>query len=103
MGQIFVGLENNLGKKNLGRTFFWVKKMFGPKKIMSEIYLGQKKLGRKFVLAYFYFGFIRFVCVKLLLLADLNNNNTEFDKDKDLATLLWPEDRTCSQVQPSRL
>ena len=31
-------------------------------------------------MAKFYFGLIRFVCVMLLLLpADLNNNNTEFD------------------------
>ena len=30
-------------------------------------------------MAKFYFGLIRFVCVMLLLPADLNNNNTEFD------------------------
>ena len=32
----------------------------------------------KFVLAKFYFGLIRFVCVYLLVTAKLNNNNTEF-------------------------
>ena len=40
--------------------------------------MGQKNLGRKFVLTKFYFGLIRFFCVVLLLTADLNNNNTEF-------------------------
>jgi len=45
---------------------------------MSEIFLGQKILGRKFGLAKFYFGLLRFVCVMLLVTAKLNNNNTEF-------------------------
>ena len=45
---------------------------------MSEIFLGQKNLGRKFGLAKFYFGLIRFVCVVLLTTFELNNNNTEF-------------------------
>ena len=35
-------------------------------------------MGRKFVLAKFYFGLIRFVRVMLLVTAKLNNNNTEF-------------------------
>ena len=47
---------------SLDRKFFWVK----------------KNLGRKFGLAKFYFGLLRFVCVMLLVTAKLNNNNTEF-------------------------
>ena len=35
-------------------------------------------MGRKFGLAKFYFGLIRFVCDLLLVTAKLNNNNTEF-------------------------
>ena len=35
-------------------------------------------MGRKFGLAKFHFGLIRFVCVMLLVAAKLNNNNTEF-------------------------
>ena len=40
--------------------------------------LGKKNLGRKFVLAKFYFGLIRFDCVMLTITSKLNNNNTEF-------------------------
>ena len=35
-------------------------------------------MGRKFGLAKFYFGLIRFVCDLLMVTAKLNNNNTEF-------------------------
>ena len=35
-------------------------------------------MGRKFGLAKYYFGLLRFVCVMLLVTAKLNNNNTEF-------------------------
>ena len=55
-------VKKNVGQKKFGRKFFWVK----------------KKLGRKFALAKFYFGLVRFVCVMLLVTAKLNNNNTEF-------------------------
>ena len=56
----------------------WVKNNW-VKKFGSNFFLREQKLGRKFVLAKLYFGLIRFVCVMLLLTADLNNNNTEFD------------------------
>ena len=42
------------------------------------MFWSQKILGRKFVLAKFYFGLIRYVFVMLLITANLNNNNTEF-------------------------
>ena len=38
----------------------------------------KKNFGRKFGLAKFCFGLIKFVCVMLLITAKLNNNNTEF-------------------------
>ena len=67
------GSEFFLGKKN------WVENFIVLKKIWVGNCIGLKKLGRKFGLANFYFGLIRFVCVVLLVTAKLNNNNTEFD------------------------
>ena len=60
------------------KNILWVKKIwlgnfFGSIKIWVGIFLG-----RKFILAKIYFGLVRFVCVMLLITADLNNNNTEF-------------------------
>ena len=49
----------------MGQKKFWAKKKVG-------------NLGRKFGLAKFYFGLLRFVCVMFLVTAKLNNNNTEF-------------------------
>ena len=87
-------MENLFGiKKNLGRKFVWSKNIwvgifFGKKKFESKKNVGQKKcrkffwvkkkLGRKFGLAKFYFGLLRFVCDLLLITAKLNNNNTAF-------------------------
>ena len=56
----------------MGRKFYRVKK------IWVGNFIGLKNLGRKFGLAKFYFGLVRFVCDLLLITAKLNNNNTEF-------------------------
>ena len=81
LGPKFFGSEIILCQKNLGRNFFLGRKLFWVKKIWVGFFLGQKS-----VLAKFYLGLIRFVCVILLLPADLNNNNTEFDLDGGLDT-----------------
>ena len=62
MGKNFFWSEIFLGQKDVGRKFFWVKRNWG----------------RNFGLAKFYSGPLRFVCVMLLVTAKLNNNNTEF-------------------------
>ena len=56
----------------------WLGNYIGLKKLGRRFYRVKINLGRKFGLAKFYFGLIRFVCDLLLDTAKLNNNNTEF-------------------------
>ena len=78
MGRKFDRVKKNLGRKfdrvrkNVGRNFYRVKKSW------VGDFIGLTNLGRKFGLAKFYFGLIRFVCDLLMITAKLNNNNTEF-------------------------
>ena len=67
----------NLCRKLFGPIFFWVGYIFGSKKIGSKKIWVKKKLGRKFGLAKFYFGLMRFILlfVMLLITTKLNNNN----------------------------
>ena len=81
LAKFLVGIcfaSKEFGPKNFLAKNIWVGNLFGSKKCGSEIFLGQKNLGRKFGLAKFYFALLRFVCVMLLITAKLNNNNTEF-------------------------
>ena len=78
------GSEIFLGRKKLSWNFLgvkknWVGNYFGSKKCGSEIFLGQKNVGRNFFWSEICFVLIIFFCVMLLLPADLNNNNTDFD------------------------
>ena len=66
-------------RRNYGYRAINVPKLRNCEKCLNfGTFSCQKKLGRKFGLAKFYFGLIRFVCDLLLVTAKLNNNNTEF-------------------------
>ena len=89
MGPKFDRVNKNLGqkcyrvRKKIGQKLYWVKKKMGQKfyrvkTIWVGNFIGLKKLGRKFGLAKFLFGLIRFVGDLLLITSKLNINNTEF-------------------------
>ena len=72
-----MGLDIFLCKKNLVRNFL------GPKKIWSKKYLGLKKIGPN---SFLYD--LSVLCAAVLITADLNNKNTEFDGPKTLSLQL---------------